>query len=71
MSLEFGYICLKNAENLLPNNNGNDNSSTRVFCEGVGYIGNPITWAEVEQLRAAIVSCKVDYDKKYLRLIIK
>jgi len=58
LSLEFGYICLKNAENLLPSSSGNDNTSSRVFCEGVGYIGNPITWAEVEQLRAAVIACK-------------
>ena len=25
---------------------------------GVGYIGNPVTWVEVEQLRVAIITCK-------------
>jgi len=54
LSLEFAYICLKNAESLLPT--AGDNQS--VFCEGVGYIGNPITWSEVEQLRRAIITCQ-------------
>ena len=29
-----------------------------VLCEGVGYIGNPVTWVEVEQLRVAIITCR-------------
>ena len=55
LSLEFGYECLKNAENLLP---ASDRAKDTVFCEGVGFIGNPISWEEVEQLRVAIIACK-------------
>ena len=29
-----------------------------MFCEGLGYIGNPVTWAEVEQLRVAVITAK-------------
>ena len=54
LSMEFAYICLKNAESLLPTAGENQT----VFCEGVGYIGNPITWSEVEQLRMAIITCQ-------------
>merc|ERR1719431_471337 len=54
LSMEFASVCLKNAESLLPE----QNSETTVFCEGVGYIGNPVTWAEVEQLRVAVVAAK-------------
>ena len=56
LSMEFAYVCLKNAESLLPVNGGDEKSG--VFCEGVGYIGNPVTWSELEQLRVAITACK-------------
>ena len=29
-----------------------------MFCEGVGYIGKPVTWVELEQLRSAVITCK-------------
>lgn len=54
LCMEFAYTCLKNAESLLPSSGSTDQT---VFCDGVGYIGNPISWEEVEQLRAAIISC--------------
>merc|ERR1719431_2224878 len=57
LSLEFAYICLKNAESLLPST-ASQTEEQGVFCEGLGYIGNPITWAEVEQLRVAVVAAK-------------
>jgi len=56
LSLEFAYVCLKNAESLLPGSG--EAEASGVFCEGVGYIGNPITWAEVEQLRVAVLAAK-------------
>jgi len=55
LSMDFAYVCLKNAESLLPTSGS---AGDGVFCEGVGYIGNPITWVEVEQLRVAIITCK-------------
>ena len=55
LSMDFAYVCLKNAESLLPSSGS---AGEGVFCEGVGYIGNPITWVEVEQLRVAIITCK-------------
>ena len=55
LSLDFAYVCLKNAESLLPNGGS---GADGVFCEGIGYIGNPVTWVEVEQLRVAIITCK-------------
>ena len=57
LSLEFAYICLKNAESLLPST-ASQTEEQGVFCEGLGYIGNPITWAEVEQLRVAVITAK-------------
>ena len=57
LSMEFAYVCLKNAESLLPGVDGKK-EKTGVFCEGVGYIGNPVTWSELEQLRVAIIACK-------------
>ena len=58
LSLEFAYTCLKNAESLLPSCGQAGQEHSSVFCEGVGYIGNPISWAEVEQLRAAVIAAK-------------
>jgi len=55
LSMDFAFVCLKNAESLLP---GSGEGGEGVFCEGVGYIGNPVTWVEVEQLRIAIITCK-------------
>jgi len=55
LSMDFAYVCLKNAESLLPKSGSGGEG---VFCEGVGYIGNPVTWVEVEQLRVAIITCK-------------
>jgi len=56
LSLDFAYMCLKNAESLLPSSEAA--ATAGVFCEGVGYIGNPITWAEVENLRVAVLTAK-------------
>lgn len=56
LSLDFAYMCLKNAESLLPSSE--QAATSGVFCEGVGYIGNPITWSEVENLRVAIITAK-------------
>ena len=28
------------------------------YCSGVGYIGNPMSWTDVEQLRAAVLAAK-------------
>jgi len=55
LSMDFAYVCLKNAESLLP---ATGTAGEGGFCEGVGYIGNPVTWVEVEQLRVAIITCK-------------
>jgi len=56
LSLDFAYVCLKNAESLLPKSESESDHCG--FCSGVGYIGNPLSWAEVEQLRIAIISAK-------------
>ena len=56
LSMEFAYVCLKNAESLLPPTGGPEQQG--VFCEGVGYIGNPVTPSELDQLRVAIIACK-------------
>ena len=90
LTYDFAYMCLKNAESLLPASeqvysDTFDNSTfvtililrqaaaSGVFCEGVGYIGNPVTWAEVisqlsskyyhlpmkvENLRVAVLAAK-------------
>ena len=55
LSMDFAHVCLKNAESLLPKSGSGGEG---VFCEGVGYIGNPVNWVEVEQLRVAIITCK-------------
>jgi len=57
ISLNFAYICLKNAESLLPVSEG-DKGGGAAFCEGVGYIGNPVSWAEVENLKVAVLAAK-------------
>jgi len=54
VSLEFASICLKNAQSLLPQSEEGGGG----FCEGVGYIGNPLSWADVEKLRLAILAAK-------------
>lgn len=54
LSLDFAYMCLKNAESLLPSSEQAKTSG--VFCEGVGYIGNPVTWGEVENLRIGVLT---------------
>jgi len=54
LSLQFGALCLQNAESLLPAGEGGPG----VFCCGVGYIGNPVTWPEVEALRGAVRACQ-------------
>ena len=56
LTLDFAYMCLKNAESLLPASE--QAAASGVFCEGVGYIGNPVTWAEVENLRVAVLTAK-------------
>lgn len=55
LTYDFAYMCLKNAESLLP---APEQAAGGVFCEGVGYIGNPVTWAEVESLRVAVLTAK-------------
>lgn len=55
LTYDFAYMCLKNAESLLP---APDQAAGGVFCEGVGYIGNPVTWTEVENLRVAVLTAK-------------
>ena len=63
LTYDFAYMCLKNAESLLPASEQvlhswhffqhlhfhfiTQAAASGVFCEGVGYIGNPVTWAEV------------------------
>ena len=61
LTYDFAYMCLKNAESLLPASEQvlhswhffstciyhSQAAASGVFCEGVGYIGNPVTWAEV------------------------
>jgi len=56
LTYDFAYMCLKNAESLLPASE--QAAASGVFCEGVGYIGNPVTWAEVENLRVAVLAAK-------------
>lgn len=56
LTLDFAYMCLKNAESLLPSSE--QAATSGVFCEGVGYIGNPVTWPEVENLRVAVLAAK-------------
>lgn len=56
LSLDFAYVCLKNADSLLPQTETeNENGG---FCGGVGYIGNPLSWNQVEQLRTALLAAK-------------
>jgi len=55
LTYDFAYVCLKNAESLLPKNESVDTSA---FCQTVGCVGNPMTWADVEQLRLAILAAK-------------
>jgi len=56
LTLDFAYVCLKNAESLLPKTESD--SSHWSFCTGVGYIGNPMSWSDVEQLRVAVSAAK-------------
>jgi CCR4-NOT transcription complex subunit 10 len=56
LTLDFAYMCLKNAESLLPSSE--EAATSGVFCEGVGYIGNPVSWPEVEGLRVAVLAAQ-------------
>jgi len=56
LTLDFAYVCLKNAESLLPK--FESESDDWGFCTGVGYIGNPMNRKEVDQLTIAILSAK-------------
>jgi len=52
LTLDFAYMCLKNAESLLPKTESE--SGDWSYCTGVGYIGNPMSWSDVDQLRVAV-----------------
>jgi len=55
LTLDFAYVCLKHAEYLLPKNDSGDIGS---FCPNFGFVGNPMTWKELENLRLAILAAK-------------
>jgi len=56
LTLDFAYVCLKNAESLLPKVEKDEDEWS--YCSGVGYIGNPMSWKDVEQLRVAVLTAK-------------
>jgi CCR4-NOT transcription complex subunit 10 len=55
LTYDFAYVCLKNAESLLPKN---ETGETTGFCQTVGCVGNPLTWTDVDQLRLSILAAK-------------
>jgi len=55
LTLDFAYVCLKHAEYLLPKN---DSGNIGNFCPNFGFVGNPMTWKELENLRLAILAAK-------------
>eukprot|EP00088_Acartia_fossae_P026104 TRINITY_DN2686_c0_g2_i1.p1 TRINITY_DN2686_c0_g2~~TRINITY_DN2686_c0_g2_i1.p1 ORF type:complete len:648 (+),score=216.78 TRINITY_DN2686_c0_g2_i1:42-1985(+) len=55
LTFDFAYVCLKNAESLLPKS---ENVDSNGFCSSIGCVGNPLTWMEVDHLRLAILTAK-------------
>jgi len=55
LTYDFAYVCLKNAESLLPKNETGEKIG---YCASIGCVGNPVSWTDVDQLKMAILANK-------------